>query len=266
MRLWDADANAITGWVAAPSAGGTLEAQFDLPSGGDFRLEIRDGRNDANSETPYQLQLEFTAIPETVEPNDRIGEATPLPIDTAIEASILPQGDVDWLAIDADDQGELTVKVGNPPKALDLAVRLWNADGKAITGWIGANTPGAALDASFDLPRPGRYFLELRDGRNDARSAQPFELALNLHPTAESGEPNDEIASATALNFEETIEAAILPQGDVDWYAIEAPAQGQLTVSLTGSPENLDLSFRVFDANASAITGNSARFVLYTVP
>jgi len=255
VRLWDANRDALSGWVAAPKPGGAIETVFDLPAGGDYRLEIRDGRNDASSDATYRVALEFTPVPETAEPNDTIGQATRAPIDSAFMASILPKGDVDWILVMADDQGELNVRVATPPDNLDLAVRLWNADGEAITGWVSALAVGGPLNASFDVARPGQYLLELRDGHNDARSAVPFEVALNLRPTGERGEPNDSIRTATPLQFEDTVAATILPKGDADWYAIDAEVPGELTVSLTQPPTNLDLNFRLWDGDAKAITG-----------
>ena len=255
VRLWDANGEVASGWVGAKDKGGPLDTVFDIVSGGEYWLEIRDGRNDGEFESPYEIDLGFTPVPEVAEPNDSFGTATAAPIDTAMQASILPKGDVDWFAVTADDQGELSIKVAEAPDNLDLTVRLWNASGDVLSGWVSALAMGGPLDASFDLPRAGRYLLELRDGRNDARSAVPFELALNLRPTGERGEPNNTTKQATLLRFGDQIAATILPKGDVDWYEVVTPAQGQLTVSLTGSPDNLDLSFRVWDANREVLSG-----------
>ena len=255
VRLLNANGEVISGWVNAPAKGGALDTVFDVSGGGEYWLELRDGRNDASSETPYEISLGFTPVPEVGEPNDSYGAATDVPINTAISASILPQGDVDYIAVNADGQGELAVKVAKAPENLDLNVRLLNANGDVISGWVSALAAGGPLDAFFDLPAAGRYVLELRDGRNDARSETPFELALNLRPTGDRGEPNNSTKDATRLAFDDPQQAAILPMGDVDWYQVEAPAQGELTIFLTNSPENLDLSFRVLDANREVISG-----------
>lgn len=255
IRLLNANGDAVSGWINAPAKGGVLDTYFDVTAGGEYWLELRDGRNDAASEAPYEIELAFTPVPEIGEPNDLYGTATEVPINTSVSATILPLGDVDWIAVNADDQGELSVKVAQAPENLDLNVRLLNANGDAISGWVSALAVGGPLDAAFDLPGAGRYVLELRDGRNDARSATPFDLALNLRPTGERGEPNNSTKDATRLDFDAPIQATILPLGDVDWYRIAAPSQGELTIALTNSPENLDLSFRVLNGNHDAISG-----------
>ena len=255
VRLWNSDGAAISSWVNAAAQGGLLATFFDVPLGGEYVLELRDGRNDAESATIYEIALSFMPVPELGEPNDTYGAASEVPINSAFPASILPKGDADWIAVMADDQGELIVQVNAAPPELDLSVRLWNADGAAISSWVSALAVGGPLEARFDLPSSGRYILELRDGRNDQRSAMPFEVALAFKPTGDRGEPNDTIGAATPLGFDDPRSATILPKGEVDWFAVSAERQGELSVELTGSPQVLDLSFRIWDSNAAAISG-----------
>ena len=51
----------------------------------------------------------------------------------------------------------------------------------------------------------------------------------------------------------EVTQGTILPRGDHDWYEIRVPNQGQLKVDITGSPANLDMVYRVWNADKGLI-------------
>lgn len=51
-----------------------------------------------------------------------------------------------------------------------------------------ADKPGDVLQADVDFPCGGSYWLELRDGRDDATSDEPYRLALRFNPSADRSE------------------------------------------------------------------------------
>jgi len=221
VRIWDTNGKHLTGWITASGNGADLRAVVDLPSAGDFVFEIRDGSNDAASDTAYEFELAFTPVPELNEQQNSFARPTIVPI-KAFPLSILPKGDVDFIAIDAPQQGQLSITVAQPPENLDVSVRVWDPNGKHLTGWLKPLAVGGPLETIADLPRRGRYTLEVRDGNNDSRSIEPFEMALAFVPT-DAQEPNDQWRSATVLGIGQELQAAILPKGDVDYYVIDLP-------------------------------------------
>ncbi|MGD8310492.1 MAG: hypothetical protein PVG98_13720 [Chromatiales bacterium] len=142
-------------------------------------------------------------------------------------------------------RGELRIRSSRAPQGVDLSARLWNADPETISGWASAGAPGGALEASFDLGEGGDVVLELRDGRNDTASGDAYEIELAFTPVPELDEPDDAFGAAAPKPLGRTFRASILPLGDADWIAVEAPDQGELHLSVAEPPDGLGLAARV---------------------
>jgi hypothetical protein len=56
------------------------------------------------------------------------------------------------------------------------------------------------------------------------------------------------------LALGETIAATILPKGDSDWYRVDVDEQGELRLSITEVPKDLDVVFRVWNAEHQSMT------------
>ena len=259
-RIWNSDKYALSGWFTPLRVGGPADGSFDLPEPGRYVIEMRDGKNDTGSTEKYGFDLEFTPTADTGEPNNIFGAATQIAFDEPFQSNILPKGDVDWYAVDVEDQGELTVKVTEPPENLDISFRIWNADKYAISGWFAPLAVGGPVEGVFDLPEPGRYFIEMRDGKNDDRSATPFTTELSFIPSGDTSEPNKIFGKAAPLALDEEIKATILPKGDVDWYRIEAAQAGELQIAATNVADNLDISIRVWNSDKYAVSNWFAPF------
>lgn len=251
-RIWNADKYALSNWFTPLRVGGPADGFFDLPAPGRYVIEMRDGSNDAGSTEPYGFDLEFTPSADTGEPNDIFGKPTPIEFDAPFQSNILPKGDVDWYAVTVEDQGELTVNVTEVPENLDISFRIWNADKYALSSWFAPLAKGGPVEGVFDLPEPGTYVIEMRDGSNDERSAIPFTTQVSFIPSQDGFEPNDKFGDAKPLALDEEVKATILPKGDVDWYRIEAPSGGELQISVTGVAKDLDISYRVWNSDKYA--------------
>jgi hypothetical protein len=255
FRVLDEGGRQVWGWQTAPGPGEAFEAWADIVTPGRYFLEVRDGGNTAASPEPYLMVATLRPTADTGEPNDTIATATPLALGAEIEAAILPRGDADLYALDLPAQGELRVSFAVAPPELDMAFRVLDETGRQVWGWQTAPEPGAPLHAWADIAAPGRYFLEVRDGGNTARSPEPYSLVVQLAATADTGEPNDTVETATPLALGAEIEAAILPRGDADIYALDLPAQGELRVGFARVPAEIDVAFRVLDEAGRQVWG-----------
>ena len=142
------------------------------------------------------------------------------------------------------------------PEAIDGTFRLLNADGAEQVYWVAAPRPGGDTVAVLDLPKPGVYYLEVADGENDARSTEPLTLTTRFAKSPDLYEPNDSMAAGHAgARRERRTTMAIFPRGDHDFLALDIVQPGELTVAIETPPQNLDLTFRVLDAN-----GNEAQY------
>lgn len=255
FRVFDPDHNDMTGWIPAPRKGGVTSGFTDLKRPGTYFVEVRDSYNDAGDVRPFQLATTFTPAVDTFEPNDTAAQATALRPDGAVALNILPKGDADWFKVDVEEPGELYVTVDDGPKSLDITFRVFDADRKDLTGWIPAYAKGGLTDGRVDLAAPGAYFIEVRDAYNDERSAEPATLATRFTPTLSSAEPNDTFGTATEVALVGSSIAHILPLGDADWHVFYVPQPGTLDVTIDSVPEELDVTYRIFDGDQRDLTG-----------
>jgi hypothetical protein len=252
MRVWTADKAVLRDWIAPLRHGGDTEGFADLPAPGRYVLELVDGNADASSPALYDLDLAFTPQPDQYEPNDDTGAATPLTPGGEVLFNILPRGDRDWFRVEAPGQGELAVTIDEGPENLDLHYRVWNVDRQVIRDWVAPYRKGGLTEGFADLPAAGSYFLEIVDGNNDERAIDHATLRTVFTATGDLFEPNDGFGSAAPLAPGRAAAATILPRGDADWFAIEVPRAGEVSVLVEDVPPELDVYVRLWDAEGTA--------------
>lgn len=189
------------------------------------------------------------------ENNNTIPAANQIGAGDTVTGTISANGDADFYVLNVPHQGELTVTFPNAPAGLDMAFRVLDSNGREVRGWQASRQPGQSFSAWADLKSPGSYVIEVRDSYNNASSASPYSMVATFLPTADPAEPNDALAAATGLGWNQTLAANILPMGDADFYKVDAARQGQLTVSFPASPAAIDMAFRVLDATGKEVRG-----------
>ena len=179
FRVWDQDRNVIRDWVAPYRKGGVAEGFADLPKAGVYFIEVTDGSNDERSVQHATLSTVFTPAADMLDGNNSYGRAAPLPFDAPLKANILPRGDADWYLVEAPGAGAFKVVVDEVDPGLDIHVRLWDAEARA-GDWHGPPRPGGVTEAEISVPAAGTYRLEVTDGSNDARSKNPYRIAVGF--------------------------------------------------------------------------------------
>ena len=58
-----------------------------------------------------------------------------------------------------------------------------NADYAEIQYWIAAPRPGGDTTGTVTIPAAGWYWMEIRDGNNDARSPEAFRVTRVFRPS-----------------------------------------------------------------------------------
>jgi hypothetical protein len=249
FRLLDANGTEVYYWVSAPRPGGDTVATFDLARPGVYYLQVSDGNSDAADVASLDLTTSFVPSPDTYEPNDTMGHAYPVRYQGSYPLAIFPSRDTDWLELDFVQPGELTIEVKTPPANLDLNYRMLDASGIEVQYWVPAPRPGGDLYGTFDVPRPGRYYLQLADGNSDAWSVEAFNLDLSFIASLDAYEPNDAIGAAKPLTPGGEVPFTILPRGDADWFRVTVEQPGELGIWIDEGPDNLDIHFRVVNAD-----------------
>jgi hypothetical protein len=245
----------LTGWIAPPRPGGDTNGRVDLPWPGVYYIEARDSYNDQASVKPFKFKAHFTPSPDQYEPNDTPRAATPLSANGEVVFNILPLGDGDWFKVSVGEPGELAVSIDEGPENLDLHYRVIDSDRRDMTGWVAPYSKGGLTEGFVDLPRAGDYFIEVRDGSNDARSILPAVLSTRFAPTGASPEPDDTFGTATPVPLVGANADYILPRGDADWHVFYVPAAGTLDVAVDEVPEALDVVVRILDGDQRDLSG-----------
>ncbi|TWT45746.1 hypothetical protein RAS1_21760 [Phycisphaerae bacterium RAS1] len=253
FRVLNSERADISGWLAPLKAGADNQAVVDLPAAGRYYIESGDGRNDAGAPAPYRLDLSYDAG-DAAEPNNSAGAATRIEPNAQLLASILPRGDQDWFAFTVDHPGIVEVALTGVPAELDLHFRVLSPDWVDISGWVAPLRAGADNVAIVDLPTRGTYYLCVTDGKNDARAAACYALQLR-YSRADDHEPNATIGAATEIGIGQDVSGSILPLRDVDCYSFELSQAGSAQISLTNVAPELDLVFRVLNAERVDVSG-----------
>jgi uncharacterized caspase-like protein len=206
----------------------------------------------------YPAAVAWTAPPKRafseIEPNNSFGSASPIEANATVDLSIEATGDADYLYFRAGSAGVLSFYGGAPPE-IDLVMRMLNADGADMTGWVSAPRPGGVLEGWFDIPSPGAYWLEVRDGYNDSGSPARIALDLSFAPQEDGYEPNNTPSTARVLPLEGSHRLNILPLGDADYFVLPVKSPGELSVRATGVPEELDIALQLLDYDLNVVQG-----------
>lgn len=253
FRVLTGDGADISGWIAPLAPGGETRGAVNIPARGRYYIQLGDSKNDAASPEAYTLELGFEPG-DANEPNGTAGRATPFAPGEDVYGSILPVGEQDWYTFDAAKQGAATVRFSQVPPEVDLHFRVFNRERHDISGWIAPLKAGADNEAVIDLPLPGRHYIEVTDGRNDAGSPATYRLDVRFD-AGDAHEPNATAGTATRIPADAQLLANILPQGDQDWYAFTVDHPGAVEVALTAVPPELDLHFRVHNAEWHDLSG-----------
>jgi len=246
--------------------------------------------------------------PAAYEPNDSIATAAALSLvndQTRISASVgdgvYERADVDIYAVEVSAAGVIVIDIDarslSEPSPLDSYVRLFDADGRQLAQ---NDDSSGSLDSnlSYDLQSGGTYYVGVSSYGNSrynplvagsgqsGRSTGDYELSVQFtedtsnpdpepdpdpDPPAGPVEPNDSIATATAVSFEggQAVIASVIGDGDYRWsdvdlFAVELVAGTTIEIDVDArtlpSFSALDSYLRLFDASGRELAANDDAF------
>ena len=131
---------------------------------------------DQSGETGYEISITASEIiptpPDSYEPNNAFGSATPVAAGDAISASIVPAGDNDWYAIDLPVNSTLTATVSAGETSvcgalgvagIDSELEIYGTDGSTSLSFSEDINPGNYCSAASHsvLLDAGTYFVRV---------------------------------------------------------------------------------------------------------
>jgi len=187
------------------------------------------------------------------EPNNTLGKANTIAPSGQVRGTINPKRDVDCYLLEVDEPGRLDVSVTNVPANLSVQARAHNAENHGISGLFRPQRPGAETTGQVNIPRRGKYYLYVSDVKGEA-SNQPYTLNLQFHK-GDAHELNNTFGTAKVIQPNAKLFANILPLKDADWFTFKVPKRGSVNVSITKVAPELDLEFRVHNADNHGVGG-----------
>jgi hypothetical protein len=250
-RGFNANKDILLNWQRPPRPGGETDFIFDLPEAGTYYLEVAESSDNAAS--PYNLQATFTATPDPGERNATFADATPLTPGSPFQGYMMPTGDHDWYSFDVDGRAQVQVLITDVAPELEMVFRLFDANKDLLLNWQRPARPGGDTDVTFDVPRAGRYYLELAESNDNGRSTQAYTLLVEPTLATDATEDNDMFMKAQPITLGAPVVASILPRGDHDWYRLENIGPGTLGVSIVNNPAELNVVARVFNGEKDVV-------------
>lgn len=251
VRAYDLNLNVVADWQGPKRDGGDTEAYVHFAAPGVYFLLIKDGSDNASATAPFSLETRFRPADDLYEPNNVRLAAREIDPTGEHHIAIFPRRDVDYLSFTVDHPGTFTYLVEDVPEDMDVFGRIYNLNGDVIGDWIGPKRAGGDTVGEVDIARPGRYFLMLKDGSDDAQSWRGLKLTTRFQRQTDQYEPNNTRALASPLPIGGELAVNILPRGDADYFALNISQPGQLSVEIEDVPEDMDVFTRVYNLDGA---------------
>jgi len=147
-----------------------------IPKAGYYFIQLHDDYDDAASETPYDLRIEFIEEMDEYEPNDDFKEAKSVKRGDIIKAAIFPTDDRDYYKIDVA-QGNKIKFMAKDFSDIVPEIRLFVLN-KENPNELTEFSDWEKLPAELDVEEGRKYFILLHDDYDDASSPKPFEISI----------------------------------------------------------------------------------------
>ena len=117
------------------------------------------------------------------EPNNAMGEATPVASDDMLNAALCPTEDSDWYVVSAMAQQTIsfvTLPLSTDEFLTDTYLNLYDAAGNLVDSDDDSGPFGYTSMISYQLPEDGTYYLEVIVSSNSTGSAFDYVLSVNV--------------------------------------------------------------------------------------
>jgi len=215
-------------------------------------FRIRDMNDNWSAWVRKRLHVTDTIFTES-EYNNAMDTANPAPLATWITGRIYPSGDEDYYKIHLDHPGYLSVLMDGVPPEMRGYVTFYDGEKQYISRYDYAANDGEWVRYGF-YADAGWYYVRIHD--RDSRSHEgTYGVYFELSETFDPDEPNNSLGSATPVEIGvPAADAYISPANDDDWYRVEVPSSGRLSMSLTGAPATMRGYMTLYNADGDYLS------------
>lgn len=208
----------------------------------------------------YTCFLPPASCNESDEPNDTVGQATPIQVSGY--SSTLCRSNTDVLAfpVEGDKRYRITVRLPNYDGS-GVQVSVLDGNGSVVDSDTFGFELSVTVSAITPLDATGNYYLRLNGAGSEADQwtySVQFEVTVapeqvDCATEMSAGiEPNDSFATAYAVTPGQPVTFARCGTGDVDYYKIEVDPLHGIEVSVEHDREEGDLEIYLYDGPSSA--------------
>lgn len=220
-----------------------LPASVSIIEEGTYFVRVGDRYSRNSSDEEFMIRIDFTEEFDKFEPNQSPQEAKLVEFGEEYESAIFPIGDEDWFKVNVEEQGYLSVRARNIPDNLELATYFATYD-EYSSQKINTIKSRGGVPQNISITEPGEYYIIFCDRYDRYASMDLFTWTVDFIEEMDIYEPNNTHSDAKEVKPNDTIEIAIFPVGDQDFFEMNFEEKGSLTIR-AGNHGDIELSARI---------------------
>lgn len=200
---------------------------------------------------PRHVEIEA----QEAEPNDDGLATNEIQLDTWITGSVGAPKDADFYAFTTPETHRdlIRIELQNRSTTLEPRIELFDAE-KTSRGTVHKTTQGADVSYAF-VAAPATTYI-VRVSNYYGANVGVYLLRVTATKAYDAHEPNDDILSAKKIAIADAVEAGVMDNRDVDYFAVKsADEEGMLRASVQNRSTTLQPEVAVYDS-AKALIGS----------
>ena len=187
------------------------------------------------------------------EQNNSCSTSAEIELNVEYDAAIQEPFDKDYYVFNVPDEGVLKVQITGISNDYQISSFLFEEN--CISNFLEFAGSGSNENVILyeKLCTPGTYHLLLEDsGSGNEWSLEPYSFIVTLDTSDiyEANNCNDDCEDAVEIEFGQIVNATIADEFDEDFYKLEVPTEGVITVQITGISDDYGMhSFLYSDVN-----------------
>lgn len=173
LKLYDSSCKLLAQKGGTSGEQITLESEIKDP--GEYYILTRDWYSNFSSLKPYSFKFYFIKTEDEYEPNNTIGQATPLEFGRSYFSTIATKGDLDFYKLSIPDAGKVIIYLNDVPENIRPYIKLYRENNAQ---WIdsSAGSAGSSLTMELETDSPGNSYIQVQDRYNSESSVLRYRL------------------------------------------------------------------------------------------
>ncbi len=205
---------------------------------------FKDKYNNNASEEDIVFKAEFIEEFDEYEDNNSVDSAKAVSAGKVIKSAFYPTSDIDWFKTEVDSLGYLMLQARSVPENIQVEARF--AKKPDEFGKADYISSALSLPAAIQVSEKGDYYFYLKDKYNSNMSKDMAEWKIDFIPEMDSTEPNNSFDQAYRLSVNDTVQIAIFPLGDTDYFTLTPDSNSTLRVA-TKHPKDLQPEIQLYE-------------------